>query len=1327
MDKSLRRLTTEYTQAAYRKERWRKIVTALAAVVVFCTTYALILPAITMEQDIFCGLEEHTEHSAEAGCYAQELVLCCTEDHEHTDECYELQDMLICEKPLHTHTMQCYSDPEADVESSDVWERTADGIDCDVIAMAKTQLGYAESERNYRVAEDGTLHGYTRYGDWYGDPYANWNALFCSFCLHYAGVGDGASCDADCAQWAERLNEADALGSADSIPQTGDLVFFDTDADGEADRMGFVAKLLCDVDDAPEKIKTIEGDLDGIVGYAEYDVTDACITGYSTVSQAEEPILLAALAAPSPTYTVWFDGTDGGLMSLGGAGNTSKSVSNGKVTLPKDGEITPPQKYDYTLTGWYDIVDKKFYKPGDEVTITKNTVFYAGWDAASYDVGQNNEHVVGKLNTADFITTHVFDYNTLFDMQAEKTTPTISGTSHSETWSLVESGTNLSVDGEAKKSLGFFFLDWDSGHNISYQKSDNIGNINNNKDSATTGIINKVNSATGDDLIDILFNPERDVIGKNYVGTGNYLYQYMENGLGNYDGKHDGYYYYDSKLNAASYNQSDGRFYVYDYLERTSDSEKDKGGGEYSDFLPFNSPYANTNGQEVHTYSYGGTTNYQYDAKYSGQYSYEQYIGTNYWFGMNSSIHFYLPNNSGSATANLSTTGDQMEFEFSGDDDVWVFVDGVLTLDIGGVHGIKDGKINFSTGVVTKPDGTTEKKSFSAGDHTLDIYYLERGGSQSNCAIYFNIVPRYTLELAKQDARDNTYLPNAAFEVFTDPECTQYAELWASEEAYRTDSTNKITRLTTGADGKCSCWGLTAGNTYYIKEVTAPEGYPDITDDVVALYLNNSGNRFLEVLPGADGVLSGHISAEGSTDENVQNVLLWVNNALPETAQVAVFKLWGDENEDGTVHEDDSVTVRLTADGVDVDGESVILNRRNGWSYMWIGLPHTDESGRIISYSVREDNVDGYLSIVQDVGAENALFNGIQSFCVINTLSNERQKTWVDVSKVWDDGGADHSGDEITLRLYADGHATDRTLKLSSANDWAGKFDDLPCYGADGETKITYAVREDRVPFYEAAYDVQTVSHSTTGDGWVAANGLAKDKIFRFVSGDYALACTDKGALTSTDPGADSEYSQWKAVSNSGGYKLQNVGSKTYLKGGNPFTVDGSGSVFYLDGQKLYYQYSDKGQTKTGYVQIKADGTFARVNDSKNATAFAVTTKGTVTTSLPDSYTITVTNTPAAEYELPETGGRGVLPLFTFGVLLTAGAPLCWLWRRRKRCLPPDLSSLLLFIKFSHIERNLHHENCEKAFFPRADSRAAPFPEHLRAGGHDACNFRGFN
>ena len=102
-------------------------------------------------------------------------------------------------------------------------------------AVALTQLGYRESEKNYIVTEDGEQKGITRFGQWYGAPHDDWDAMFVSFCLNYAGISyTDVPYEADCEEWAAALSAAGLYWDADS-PEKGDLVFFDYNGDGAAD------------------------------------------------------------------------------------------------------------------------------------------------------------------------------------------------------------------------------------------------------------------------------------------------------------------------------------------------------------------------------------------------------------------------------------------------------------------------------------------------------------------------------------------------------------------------------------------------------------------------------------------------------------------------------------------------------------------------------------------------------------------------------------------------------------------------------------------------------------------------------------------------------------------------------------------------------------------------------------------------------------------------------------------------------------------------------------------------------------------------------------
>ena len=156
----------------------------------------------------------------------------------------------------------------------------------------------------------------------------------------------------------------------------------------------------------------------------------------------------------------------------------------------------------------------------------------------------------------------------------------------------------------------------------------------------------------------------------------------------------------------------------------------------------------------------------------------ESTVDMNYHFGMAATIPFTMtangridPNNDDSAP---------IEFKFSGDDDVWVFVDGQLVLDLGGIHNRLDATINFAdnTWTLSKSnsvdvavddyngaaisgklfnDGPTIGKleqtltTFAAKEsHELTIFYLERGAGSSNCRISFNLPMKDTVSVTKQ-------------------------------------------------------------------------------------------------------------------------------------------------------------------------------------------------------------------------------------------------------------------------------------------------------------------------------------------------------------------------------------------------------------------------------------------------------------------------------------------------------------------------------------------------------------------------------------------------
>ena len=166
----------------------------------------------TIEYELVCGLEEgelveepnpdYVPVDEEAFAVFDDAVALQpvvddssldTPVHHHTDACYE--EVLVCGLPEHHHTVNCLSDPLADVEDEETWSAKTNVVLTgawadDLTAVAKSQLGYQQSERNFKLDDEDqtTVRHYTRYGAWYGNAYGAWDVMFLSYCLNYADV-----------------------------------------------------------------------------------------------------------------------------------------------------------------------------------------------------------------------------------------------------------------------------------------------------------------------------------------------------------------------------------------------------------------------------------------------------------------------------------------------------------------------------------------------------------------------------------------------------------------------------------------------------------------------------------------------------------------------------------------------------------------------------------------------------------------------------------------------------------------------------------------------------------------------------------------------------------------------------------------------------------------------------------------------------------------------------------------------------------------------------------------------------------------------------------
>lgn len=258
--------------------RLRPLVAVLAFAVAIAVFWRLKLVGIAMAGEAFCGQAEHT-HTAD--CIAQQLV--CTEAHEHTDEC--AREIYTCGMEAHTHVAACYANATADVETASVWEATlpeqTGAVRTDVAAIARSQLGYTESEQNFELNDDGTRRGYTRYGAWYGHSHGDWSAMFVSFCLHYAGLPTDAApyATGTNTMWLAWKQAGLVASAADAEPQPGDVIFLDSTGSGKCTDVGIV-------DEIADAVTVIRGDCDDRVATRTYARNDPTILGYGRIDTA---------------------------------------------------------------------------------------------------------------------------------------------------------------------------------------------------------------------------------------------------------------------------------------------------------------------------------------------------------------------------------------------------------------------------------------------------------------------------------------------------------------------------------------------------------------------------------------------------------------------------------------------------------------------------------------------------------------------------------------------------------------------------------------------------------------------------------------------------------------------------------------------------------------------------------------------------------------------------------------------------------------------------------------------------------------------------------
>lgn len=383
----------------------------------------------------------------------------------------------------------------------------------------------------------------------------------------------------------------------------------------------------------------------------------------------------------------------------------------------------------------------------------------------------------------------------------------LGGMGYATTSAAMADGAGQTLEQQAGISLGLHDYDRSAinkNHALQFMSVGGPGTYNRyvgNGNGAYTGIVKTtltngypaMAADKGSESLDYLFGGKSDSAVTNYTPTG---------GLLTLD--KDGYYGFDADSQYAAYDKTSNKFNLspQNYCANQTDTPC---------FTPF-----------------GNDTK---DNKYS--------------FGMNLGADFYMPKDG-------KVNNQDMVFDFTGDDDVWVFIDGVLVLDLGGIHQALGGKINFATGKITydktqrygNPPATTITEAFAnAGEkwnskpyetHHLSFFYLERGDGGSNCKISFNlpVKPSKAIDIEKETLGTIDADKQFQFQLLVGNSSTLYRGKYSVYNAYtnqvvqsdKSTGDNGVITLAKGQFARVQSNDFTDDTTYKVRELDS-SGY----------------------------------------------------------------------------------------------------------------------------------------------------------------------------------------------------------------------------------------------------------------------------------------------------------------------------------------------------------------------------------------------------------------------------------------------------------------------------------------------------------------------
>lgn len=725
MNNNLVTKTKKYLSNHKNKSLYRKIFNFLAIIVVFCTVYALIMPAITMEDKLICEVKEHVHNE---NCYTDNFICEDTDENKNDETCYELK--LICEEKEHIHNDNCYSksniSDKLNLTSLDEGTKTKS-------VLSKTITSYT------------TLKVYAV--NYYGTSY---NTAI----IAYSSTSN--------------RNVETALGSSG---------------------MGFT-------------------------------YWDSVVVSY----QNGKYIVTDIIASGTPKNTLIIP--QNGFIIL-----ANDSVSKSSLATVTIGSV---------VTSDFSVSTKKYNTAGIGTLSFESEV-----DTGTLKPSINNKdslNVVLGADTRDLIEVNLYDYGTKINSMYR---------SNSKYPGFQQGGGTKSIS-----SLNEYAFNYgdnitaeidDIVSNVTHNcdiTDETCLDINTTNISSNNGINRPISGVMNKYLIDD-YPALQDGSSLKYLFTNNTATSTTKkndqsiNGLFQYN-ETTGAYFYNSRENHAEFNASNDTFTLYKEILTSNFMMY-----PFGNFLPFNSIvtqatkastinkayfdtiadsalYKTNNGYgnsyatlskvlnkfgELMDSEYGtgwdagssvsayfkyavGLADIEFPTKnLENVYSIDYDEATDFFFGLEMKMNFMQPKN---GLTGLSGK-EQMKFYFTGDDDVWVYIDDTLFLDLSGIHRHVGGEIDFYNGVVnyydldvatgdvsTLPTKTVKfseilgstlelnsKGTFeNYSTHTFNFYYMERGSGSGVMRMNFNmpLLKKNTISVTKElTVDDGSTLGNPDF------------------------------------------------------------------------------------------------------------------------------------------------------------------------------------------------------------------------------------------------------------------------------------------------------------------------------------------------------------------------------------------------------------------------------------------------------------------------------------------------------------------------------------------------------------------------------------